>query len=66
VNIEKLNATLDELDVDRELIRSRLAEIWKAVDAQPKPLAWRLRAQLGDRMRWYELPEEARSPYQPE
>jgi len=66
VNIEKLNATLDELDVDRELIRSRLAEIWKAVDAQPKPLAWRLRAQLGDRIRWYELPEEARSPYQPE
>ena len=66
VNIEKLNATLDELDVDRELIRSRLAEIWKAVDAQPKPLAWLLRAQLGDRMRWYELPEEARSPYQPE
>jgi len=66
VNIEKLNSTLDELDVDRELIRSRLAEIWKAVDAQPKPLAWRLRAQLGDRMRWYELPEEARSPYQPE
>jgi len=66
VNIEKLNATLDELDVDRELIRSRLAEIWKAVDAQPKPLAWRLRAQLGDRIRWYELPEEARSPSQPE
>ena len=66
VNIEKLNSTLNELDVDRELIRSRLAEIWKAVDAQPKPLAWRLRAQLGDRMRWYELPEEARSPYQPE
>jgi hypothetical protein len=66
VNTEKLNATLDELEVDRELVRSRLAEIWQAVDAQPKPLAWRLRAQLGDRKRWYELPEEARSPYQPE
>lgn len=66
VNIEKLDATLNELDVDRDLVRSRLAEIWKAVDAQSKPLKWRLRAQVGDRVRWYELPEEVRSPYQPE
>jgi hypothetical protein len=66
VNMEKLDATLDELDVDRELVRSRLAEIWKAVEAQSKPLKWKLRAQVGDRVRWYELPEEVRSPYQPE
>jgi hypothetical protein len=66
VNTEKLDSTLDELDVDRELVRSRLAEIWKTVEAQPKPLAWRVRARVGDRVRWYELPEEARSPYQPE
>jgi hypothetical protein len=66
VNIEKLDATLDELDVDRELVRSRLAEIWKAVEAQAKPLKWKLRAQVGDRVRWYELPEEVRSPYQPD
>jgi hypothetical protein len=66
VNIEKLGATLDELDVDRELVRSRLAEIWKAIEAQPKPLKWKLRAQVGDRVQWYQLPEEVRSPYQPE
>jgi hypothetical protein len=66
LNIAKLLATLDELDVDRELVRSRVAEIWKAVESQPKPLKWRLRAQVGDRLQWYELPEEVRSPYQPE
>jgi hypothetical protein len=66
VNIDHLNATLNELDVDRDLVRSRLAEIWKAIEAQPKPLKWKLRAQVGDRRRWYELPEEVRSPYQPE
>jgi hypothetical protein len=66
VNIEKLNATLDELDVDRALVRSRLDEIWSAVEAKAKPLKWRLRAQVGDRVRWYELPEEVRSPYQPD
>jgi hypothetical protein len=66
VNIEKLMATLDELDVDRELVRSRIAEIWKAIEVQSKPLKWKLRAQVGDRISWYELPEEVRSPYQPD
>jgi hypothetical protein len=66
VNIEKLRHTVDELEVDRELVKSRLDELWAAIDAQPKPLKWRLRAQVGDRVRWYELPEETRSPYTPE
>jgi hypothetical protein len=66
VNIEKLLATLEELDVDRELVESRIAEIWKAVEDQSKPLKWKIRAQAGERLSWYELPEEVRSPYQPD
>lgn len=66
VNISKLRDTLDELEVDRDLVRSRLDELWKAVEAQSKPLKWKLRAQVGERVSWYELPEEVRSPYQPE
>jgi hypothetical protein len=66
VNVGKLRATLVDLDVDRDLVSSRLDELWDAIAAQPKPLKWRLRSQVGDRMRWYELPEEVRSPYQPE
>ncbi|MGA7910799.1 MAG: hypothetical protein WB682_04620 [Candidatus Dormiibacterota bacterium] len=62
-NVAKLRATLEELDVDRDLVRSRLDELWGVVEAQAKPLKWKLRAQVGDRMRWYELPEEVRSPY---
>ena len=66
LNLEKLRHTVGELDVDRELVTSRIDELWAAVEAGPKPLKWRLRAQVGDRVRWYELPEETRSPYQPE
>src|SRR4029077_18662613 len=55
VNTEKLRATLPELDVDRELVSTRLDQLWKAVEAQPNPLKWRLRAQVGDRKQWYEL-----------
>jgi Uncharacterised nucleotidyltransferase len=66
VNIERLREMLDELEVDRALVNSRLDELWRIIDEAPKPLKWRLRAQVGDRVRWYELPEETRSPYQPE
>ncbi|HLZ96279.1 MAG TPA: hypothetical protein VKT20_13200 [Candidatus Dormibacteraeota bacterium] len=66
LNVAKLLLTLDELDVDRELVRSRISEVWATVEQCPKPLKWRLRAQVGDRLQWYELPEEVRSPYQPE
>ena len=65
LNIDKLLATLDELDVDREVVRARVKEVWTVVEAQPKSFRWRARAQLGDRIAWYELPEEVRSPYQP-
>jgi len=67
VNIGRLRALLDELEeIDRELVRARLDALWKHIEDTPKPLKWRLRAQVGDRLSWYELPEETRSPYQPE
>lgn len=66
LNIDKLLATVEELDVDREAVRKRIAELWSVVMLEPKPIKWKLRAQVGDRMQWYELPEEVRSPYQPE
>jgi hypothetical protein len=30
------------------------------VDAVPKTVAWRARASIGERMRWYQVPEEVR------
>ena len=65
-NVQKLRHAVGELDVDRDLVLGRLDEIWKAVEAEPKSLKWKVRAQVGDRMPWYELPEEVRSPYQAE
>jgi len=66
LNIDKLIATVEEMDVDRDLVRSRITEVWSAIEAHPKALKWKVRAQVGDRLQWYELPEEVRSPYQPE
>ena len=66
LNLEKLRHAVSELDVDQEVVNARLDKLWATVEAGPKPLKWRMRAQVGDRMRWYELPEEVRSPYQAE
>lgn len=66
LNLAKLRHAAGELDVDQELVNARIDELWAAIERGSKPLKWRLRAQVGDRVRWYELPEEVRSPYQPE
>lgn len=39
-------------------IVDRLKAIWQAIEAAPKTTGWRLRSRVGDRVRWYEQPEE--------
>jgi hypothetical protein len=39
-------------------IASRLEAIKKAMDAAPKTFAWKMRAKVGERVRWYEEVEE--------
>ena len=36
----------------------RLRRLREALDTVPKTRSWKLRARIGDRKRWYELPEE--------
>ncbi len=41
-----------------ELIAERLRGMWERIDAAPKSSRWKLRSRVGDRVRWYEEPEE--------
>ena len=36
----------------------QLAELSKAIETVPKSLRWKARAKVGERVRWYEMPEE--------
>jgi hypothetical protein len=48
-----------ELDpADRDRINTRFDEILSRIEEEPKSRGWKLRAKIGDRRRWYELPEE--------
>jgi hypothetical protein len=64
MNLERVGERIEHLAGrgltagEREAIRERLAELRARIDAEPKPRAWRLRDRVGDRKRWYELPEE--------
>jgi hypothetical protein len=54
--VEHFDLTADSTTV----VRSRVQELLDDLDAAPKSVAWRLRARVGERLRWYEIPEESR------
>ena len=66
LNTARVRDAAKDLPVPADTVNQRLDQLWERVDAHPKSLKWRLRAKVGDRMSWYELPEEVRQPYQAE
>jgi hypothetical protein len=44
--------------VDHDAIEGSFDGLLERIEAEPKSRAWRLRAKIGERKRWYELPEE--------
>jgi hypothetical protein len=60
-NVEKVLEHASDYDVpapDRERIEARLREILDRIETEPKTRGWKLRAKIGERKRWYDLPEE--------
>jgi hypothetical protein len=58
-NLGVCRAFADSYDVpDRALLDERLDDLLERIDRAPKGRGWKLRAKVGDRKRWYELPEE--------
>ena len=61
LNLERLGAALPESglsDDDQRAIAARIAGITAAIEAAPKSVKWKARARVGDRVRWYEEPDE--------
>jgi hypothetical protein len=45
-------------DEERETIRTGIRALEEAIERAPKTPKWKMRARVGDRVRWYEDPEE--------
>jgi hypothetical protein len=61
INYERLLAGLPESgldEADQQLIAARVQAISAATEAAPKSVKWKARARVGDRVRWYEEPDE--------
>ena len=62
-NLQRLADEADDYGLPPDLVarvRERVADLLATLDAGPKTVKWRLRAKLGERVRWYEDPEEGR------
>jgi hypothetical protein len=58
--LDKVVAYSDSLEHfdGAETVKQRAGELRARIDQAPKSVKWRVRAKVGERIRWYELPEE--------
>jgi hypothetical protein len=62
LNVERLHELVPALPLDdatRERVLGRLDALWQRIEDEPKSRKWRMRDRVGDRKRWYEVPDEA-------
>ena len=57
-NLESVRDHVGSYDVDRDVVATRLDALLDRVEGTPKSRSWKLRAKVGERKRWYQLPEE--------
>lgn len=61
--LERVDADVARYDLPPPVghhVRDTIAGIVAALDKAPKTLGWRMRSSLGERIRWYQVPEEGR------
>jgi hypothetical protein len=61
VNLRAAGERMERYDLSDESKRrigSRILELQERIEHEPKSLAWKIRSKIGERKRWYELPEE--------
>jgi hypothetical protein len=62
-NLGKIQELLESILPDpqqRQIVGERVADLLARLEAAPKSRGWRRRAKIGRRMRWYEVPDEAK------
>jgi hypothetical protein len=60
-NLDRCRSHVDDYELapeDRTRITQRFSQLLAKIEAEPKSRGWRLRAKVGERKRWYDLPEE--------
>jgi hypothetical protein len=61
LNVERIDGQIGTLPLDadaRDRVIARANALWERIEQEPKSRKWRLRDRVGDRKRWYEIPDE--------
>jgi hypothetical protein len=63
LNLERVHDQIGSLSLDAD-VQARIVEradtLWQRIEREPKSRKWRVRDRVGDRKRWYEVPDEVR------
>ena len=60
-NLERTASHVDEYELPEDMesqIKDRLSRLLARIEAAPKSRGWKMRDRIGERKRWYDLPEE--------
>jgi hypothetical protein len=60
ITIGNILAALDSFELpteDRDIVRKRLETLRSRIENAPKSMSWKMRARIGEKKQWYELPE---------
>jgi len=64
INLGKTRQTAEAHErlgaAERAQVATRIEALLRRVEDAPKPLAWRMRAKVGDRVKWYRDVDEVR------
>jgi hypothetical protein len=61
LNLERIEGALPTyaLTPDQQtLVKGKFDKLRKVIDDEPKSFGWKMRARVGDKVKWYELPEQ--------
>ena len=61
LNVERVRGALARYELapeQEEVVRGRLDDLRIRIDEEPKSTRWKVRARVGERVKWYEEPEE--------
>jgi len=61
LNLERIEGALPTyaLTPDQQtMVKGKFDQLRKVIDDEPKSFGWKMRARVGDKVKWYELPEQ--------
>jgi hypothetical protein len=61
LNLDRLREGIGTVGLDapdQERVLGRIDALWEQIERESKSRRWRLRARVGDRKRWYQVPDE--------